>query len=347
MRLELNRRRARAVASALGLAVLAGCGGSHTAPRATDAPSVANWRQALHVTRVVDLTMPRVDGRLVVAANGRLALWQPGGRPLPFARGPGGYATKVGPEPYIALSRGQTVPGAGCRFPRQSVYAIEPRGRPGVIAIARAGSARRVVDLPGVGLPGGIAFDTIGRFGHRLLVTATKAGVTTVFAIDCRGRARTITRTAPAVEGGVVVAPPSFGRFAGDLIAPDERSGRILAIAPNGRATLVARSGIPHGGDIGVESAGFVPRGFGTGWSAYLADRVSPGNLHPGDDAILSLGGRALSRAGVRPGDLLVASEGGAQTVAVRCRSTCSVRHVADGPPVAHAEGHIVFARAR
>jgi hypothetical protein len=50
-------------------------------------------------------------------------------------------------------------------------------------------------------------------------------------------------------------------------------------------------------------------------------------------------------RAGVRPGDLLVASEGGAQTVAVRCRARCSVKHVADGPSVAHAEGHIAFAQ--
>jgi hypothetical protein len=227
------------------------------------------------------------------------------------------------------------------------VYALEPQGRPGVIAIDGAGRARRVVDLPGAGLLNGIAFDTTGRFGHRLLVTATESGRTTVFAVDCRGRARTITRAAPALEGGIVVAPRGFGRFAGDLIAPDELSGRILAIAPSGRARLVANSGIAHGQDIGVESAGFVPRGFGAGWSAFVADRVSAGNPHPGDDAILSLDGRTLLRAGVRPGDLLVASEGGAQTVAVRCHATCSVTHFADGPPAAHVEGHIIFARVR
>ncbi|HYZ29573.1 MAG TPA: hypothetical protein VE570_10985 [Thermoleophilaceae bacterium] len=329
--------------AALALTALASCGGGQAAPPATTA---AHWRQALHVTRVVDLTPPRADGRLVVAANGRLALLRPGGRPLPFARGPSGYATKPGPEPYIALSPGQAVRGAGCRFPRDDVYALEPKGRrPGVIAVNRAGHPRRLVDLRGVGLLTGITFDTTGRFGHRLLVTASESRVTSVFAVDCRGRARTITRAAPALEGGIVVAPPSFGRFAGQLIAPDELSGRIRAIAPSGRASVVADSGIAHGGDIGVESAGFVPRGFGPGWSAYVADRVSPGNPHPGDDAILSLGGRAVLHAGVRPGDLLVAGEGGAQTIAVRCRTTCSVTHVADGPVVAHAEGHIVFAR--
>jgi hypothetical protein len=46
----------------------------------------------------------------------------------------------------------------------------------------------------------------------------------------------------------------------------------------------------------------------------------------------------------VRPGDLLVAAEGGAKTIAVRCARTCSVRKIAEGPATSHAEGHIVFA---
>lgn len=75
--------------------------------------------------------------------------------------------------------------------------------------------------------------------------------------------------------------------------------------------------------------------------AAYLADRYSAGNKHPGDDAILRLD---LGRAGVRTGDLLVATEGGAKTIDVRCAATCTVRYVAAGPAIAHAEGHIVFA---
>src|SRR5919108_5611459 len=54
--------------------VLAGCGsGGLAAPVATNSGVVAHWQPALHVTQVVDLTPPRTDGRLVVAANGRLA----------------------------------------------------------------------------------------------------------------------------------------------------------------------------------------------------------------------------------------------------------------------------------
>jgi hypothetical protein len=106
----------------------------------------------------------------------------------------------------------------------------------------------------------------------------------------------------------------------------------------------VADSGLARGGDVGVESAGFVPPGFGAASSALVADRRTPGNPHPGDDAVLRIGGPSLLAAGVRPGDLLVATEGGAQTDAITCAGmSCRVRHVADGPGVAHLEGHIVF----
>jgi hypothetical protein len=51
--------------------------------------------------------------------------------------------------------------------------------------------------------------------------------------------------------------------------------------------------------------------------------------------------------SGVRPGDLLVATEAGAQTFAVRCRLTCTVRRIGQGPTVTHAEGHITALAAR
>jgi hypothetical protein len=121
-------------------------------------------------------------------------------------------------------------------------------------------------------------------------------------------------------------------------------SGQIHAIDAHGRATLVVESGLPSGGDIGVESAGFVPRGFDRRWVAYVADRGTPGNAHPGTDSLLALSGSVLLRAGVRAGDLIVASEASATTVVVRCRKRCTVRHLFDGPPTAHVEGHVVFA---
>jgi hypothetical protein len=71
-------------------------------------------------------------------------------------------------------------------------------------------------------------------------------------------------------------------------------------------------------GGIGVESAGFVPPGFSAADAAYLADRFLKGNPHPGTDSILRLPGQELISAGVRAGDLLVATEASARTIVVR-----------------------------
>jgi hypothetical protein len=279
-----------------------------------------------------------------VAAAGKLFLLSRSGVVRPFARGRSGYSTALGPEPYIAVAGEGGKPGSGCSFPSATTFAIEPSRSPGIVAVDGNGTARRFADLPRGARPNGITFDSVGRFGHRLLVTSAHQGGTTVYALDCHGTLGTITAHAPVIEGGMVVAPRSFGSFGGDLIAPDEGSGRIFAVAPSGRTTLVARSLLPSGPDVGVESAGFVPSSFGRQSMAFLADRFSRGNAHPGTNNLLRLSGSELIKAGVRPGDLLVASEGGAQTIVVRCGNTCPVWHIADGPAVAHGEGHIAFA---
>jgi hypothetical protein len=287
--------------------------------------------------------MPRRDDRLIVAANGRLFLLGLTGALVPFARGAGGYSTVPGSESYVTLVTGEPATGTGCSFARDTLYAIEVGKAPGVISVDARGQARRIASLPGVA-PNGIAFDDVGRFGYRLLVTAAVKGGAKVFAVDCGGHVTTVASHAPTVEGGIVVAPSSFGSFAGDLIAPDELTGRIWAIGPGGNAQLVARSPLASGQDIGVESGGFVPVGFNERWAAYVADRLTPNNRHPGTDNILRVSGAELMRAGVRAGDLVIAGEGGAQTVAIRCGRTCAVRHILDGPPTSHIEGHVVFA---
>jgi hypothetical protein len=316
--------------------VVAGCGmavvGRITATRA---PRLLAWTALAHVQRPLDVVGPRADGQLVLAAAGRLELLSAAGRVQPFASGPGGYRSPGGEEPYIALSPG------GC-YGRGTVYALRLASGRGVEAISAAGQARRFAFLSAPGLIDGIAFDATGGFRHELLVTVNAGSRTTVVAVDCRGRTRVITRSAPRVEGGIAVAPATFGRFGGDLIAPGEVSGRVFAVTPAGRSMLVAVSGLPHGGDIGVESEAFVPPHFG---EALLADRLTPGNRHPGDDVVLRIDPRALAAAGVRPGQLLVATEGGALTDAIACtQAGCTVRYVAAGPRVAHGEGHIAFA---
>lgn len=322
--------------------VLSACtGGSASAP-AAPRTAPAGWAPFRHVAAVVDLTEARSDGRLVVAAAGRLQLLDPNGVLTPFAQGNDGYATTLGTEAYLVLSTGREVGGAGCAFPRDAVYAIESGNKPGVVQIDAGGVARRFAELPGV-QPNGITFDRVGRFGYQLLVTAGARGTTSVVAFDCTGKSTTITSNAPPMEGGIAVAPASFGAFGGDLVGPDENTGNLWAVTPDGRSGLVARSPLANGGDIGVESEAFVPNALLGNWVAYVADRRTPGNPHPGSDNLLRVSGLSISKAGVLPGDLVVASEGGAVTIAVHCAAQCTVRHLFDGPPTSHGEGHIVF----
>src|SRR5258706_9566252 len=77
--------------------------------------------------------------------------------------------------------------------------------------------------------------------------------------------------------------------------------------------------------------------------AACLSDRYSPGNKHPGTNSILRLPVAELVKEGVRAGDLLAATEASARTIVVRCGHHCTVRYVAIGPAVRHAEGHIAF----
>ena len=326
--------------SLLVAVLVAACGSAATGRTVTPGShGLARWLAFAHLRRPLDLVAGEDGRRIVTAADGRLWLLAAGGTLKPFAQGPGGYRSPGGEEPYIALSPG------GC-YRTRSVYALRLVSGRGVVAVSAGGHATRFASLRAPGLIDGIAFDTTGDFGHRLLVTINAGSRTTVDAIDCARGVHTITRTAPRVEGGIAVAPATFGRFAGDLIASSESSGRIYGITPRGITRLVAGSGLPSGNDIGVESEAFIPRG--RGLDALLADRLTPGNRHPGDDLVLRIRARALRAAGARPEDLLVATEGGALTDAISCTASgCRVRLVAVGPAIAHAEGHIGFAETR
>jgi hypothetical protein len=313
---------------------------------ASAAPSLGTWRPVAKVPGVVDVVGPRADGRLVLSTHGGLFLMRPTGSPVPYARGPQGYAGSPG-ETYLALGSGHRVPGAGCAFRRDVIFALDPDATPGVVRVDRSGRSSRFADLPAGAFPTGITTDTVGSFGYRLLVTSFAAGTTMLSAFDCRGRARVVATGAPHVEGGIAVAPRTFDRFGGKLIAADEVTGRIYAFGPRGLVRLVAESGLPAGGDIGVESVGFVPPKLGRHGAAYLADMGAPGSPTSGSDSLLILTGTSLSQANLRPSELVVATEAGAKTLAVRCARLCRVRHVADGPTVAHAEGHITFVPRR
>ena len=332
--------RARALVAALGTASWLAI----ASPLAARDAEPGSWQVWRSTRGVVDVVGPRSDGSFVVAARGRLFVLRPGtGRLSPYPSKGEAYKGNPKLEPYVAVAGRAPRAAAGrCSLPRDTVYAIEPAGRTGVVAVAPDGRVRRFAEIHGVKTLNGIVSDSVGRFGGGLLavgLTADDHGA--LIRVDCRGRTRTLTRSAPHLEGGLAIAPATFGDFAGDVIAPDELDGRLLALSPDGSVRDVVALGQPAGGDIGVESIGFVPSARA---DAYLADRRSPGNANPGHDAILRLRADALRAAGVLPGDLLVALEGGGATIAVRCAATCSVSEVASAPAGAHAEGSISFA---
>jgi hypothetical protein len=303
------------------------------APAEAAAPA---WERWVHVVDgAFDVTGPRSDGRLVVAGSARLALVDPSGAVRPFAAGPAGYHDDPGGEAYMALSPGLRVAAADCEFPRDDLFVLRLHPPLGVTRVTAGGTARPFAEVPGVDSLAGIAFDTVGRFGFRLLVTGSAPGGTTVAAVDCRGRVSVITTSAPVFEGGLAVAPAGFGPFAGALVAADELSGRVYAIDVGGAARTVADSGLPAGPDTGVESVGFLPSGFARGGSVYYADR--------GPDVLLRLDARQLTGVGLRDGDLLAATEGGAMAVGIRCAATCVVVPVVSAASSAHGEGHLAL----
>ena len=302
------------------------------------------WEQWKAIPGALDVDGTRSDGSLIVAGSAALYLVDPQGTVTDFARGPGGYHEDKGVEAYLAMSPGNHVSAAGCDFARDDTFLLRMHVPLGVNRVSAAGDeSGPFTNLTGVSALTGIAFDTVGDFDHRLLVMGVSGSRTTVFAVDCNGDAQVITSTSPVLEGGIAVAPRTFGSFGGDLIVPDEVSGRIYAFKPDGTRLVVLNPPLPAGVDVTLGGLGFVPAGFmSRGGAVYHADHKTAGSSFPGNDVVLRLTSAQLQGAGVQDGDLLAAVESGGATIAVHCDSTCTARRLTS-PTTAHGEGHFAF----
>jgi hypothetical protein len=329
----MNRRMALA---ALALVVLLGLGGAEAA-----SAEPISWTPVQSAPGIVDLAGPRSDGRLVVSMGGGLQLFRGSGlTPFTSETGPAPYVRSAG-EPYMALTPEVRLPKANCSFHRDDTFVIGDNPDR-IVRVTRRGKASDFAAVPSPFLSA-ITFDRVGSFGHRLLVaghTFTEGGI---YAIDCRGRVTPLTEHAPIIEGGMEVAPRTFGAFAGRLIALDENTGAIWAFDPDGSVVAAPAPPFPSGGDVGVESLAFVPRLKPKG-AAFLSDHGLQGAPYVGTDSILRVTAAQLRSAGVLPGDLLVATEGSALTADIRCgKGGCAVGSIGSGPFVTHSEGHIAF----
>jgi hypothetical protein len=313
-------------------------------PAPSASPKLINWAKWQHLQGVFDLGLQAGGTGLIAEGTELLFTISPSGAIAAINTG-SSYQGVPGFEAYFAVSAGEPTAGT-CRFQHGAIYVINPRASKQVLEVdPNTGHPLLFATVPGVDSLNGIGFDGGGSFGdHPLLVTGPGGGKAVVAAIDCHGDVKVITNKAPRMEGGISVAPDTFGAHAGELIATDEISGDIIGIKPSGATSTLVNLAHPTGGDLGVESSGFVPRDFlKNGGFAYLADRGTANNPHPGTDSILRLTSAQLAAAGALEGDLVVATEGGGSTVDVSCAATCSIRPIAAGPPTGHIEGHVVF----
>ena len=215
----------------MGVVLVAAVSG--TAVGGTASSSVGSWERWLHVRGILDLAGPRSDGRLVAAAHGRLDLVSVAGKVTRFAPG---YSVPAGPESYIALSPGVAVDGTGCSFARDEVLALDlTRSPPGITRISAAGRVSHLATVTGVSTLSGITLDTVGGFGHRLVVIGPVGpDKTQVSAVNCRGVVSPIGTVDARLEGGIAAAPRGFGAFGEQLVAASEGSGSIYAVSPEG-----------------------------------------------------------------------------------------------------------------
>jgi hypothetical protein len=303
------------------------------------AQTLPSWREGPTIERATDVGRLS-DGRRLVMGPGRLYTADDRDKVEGYAHEDGGF---LGPDAELYF----VVAGLGSGFPTDHVYILDLQQPTSVVELdARGRHVRRTV-LEQPDFLSGIALDNQDTFGGQLLVSGSRGDRNFIFGIDRAGAVSVITDQAPKLEGGLAVAPKSFGRCAGALIGPDELTDQIWAVWPDGRSELVLQPGLPAGGDVGVEALGFVPSGFvQSGGTAYVADRGSPGNPFPGTDSLLWLPASELGAQGVDDGDLLVATEGGGTTAAIRPDGS-GYRSwvVANGPregTVGHLEGHIL-----
>jgi hypothetical protein len=115
---------------------------------------------------------------------------------------------------------------------------------------------------------GGIAFDTTGTLGGRLVALDTDGKL---FLVDPNGQSALLANLGRRTEG-VAVAPASFGPLAGQIIVgiegsgdQDGESGKVYAVSANGATTLLAHIGYT------AEHIQFVPSNGGTYYQAELS----------------------------------------------------------------------------
>jgi hypothetical protein len=193
--------------------------------------------------------LPRLNGivwtgrRFLYVENTANTVWSapPAGAPVRrFAKMP-----RLVEETRCVLSPGAHGFPAGdvfCHLPDHKIYELTPDGKVSLFGTLPA-------PYPPAG-DGALAFDTVGRFGFRLLAATGRSGAARpsgggVFAVDPTGAVQAISGyPGPGGADELALAPTGFGSAAGDaLLTVDagKSGGALVAIDPRGITRTIAR----------------------------------------------------------------------------------------------------------
>jgi len=136
-------------------------------------------------------------------------------------------------EVYLAVSHGRAGFPSGDLFlsSGDSIYEVDALG-----------NAPKLFSVPSPGLTlEFVAFDDEGAWGYKLYAITADGGL---WSVNSTGRATLVTSLgANQVPEGIVVAPPTFGAYAGYMLVSRENSHDLVAISPvtPGAITTIAR----------------------------------------------------------------------------------------------------------
>ena len=129
-----------------------------------------------------------------------------------------------------------------CHSPDHKIYEISPDGSSVTVF------ATLPAQYPPAG-DGALAFDTVGRFGYRLVAATGRSGGAqpaggVVYTIDAHGAVQQVASyTEPGGADELVIAPRGFGSVAGDALLTVDAgatSGSVIAVDPSGRRRTIA-----------------------------------------------------------------------------------------------------------
>lgn len=136
-------------------------------------------------------------------------------------------------------------------FPRGVIFCHSPDNK--IYEISLNGSRMSVfATLPAPYPPaadGALAFDSVGRFGYRLVAATGRSGAGRasgglVYTIDSRGTVHQVARySGPGGADELVIAPSGFGSVGGDALLTVDAGGShgtVVAVDPSGKTRTIA-----------------------------------------------------------------------------------------------------------